>query len=152
MDAVHRARYVFDQALELGYNFHLLDVGGGFSPTLDGDGITFEKVASLLGPAIDKLFPPNIRVIAEPGRYYSAPAFTIATHIIARRTMLRTSYNGNIDGHIDKHVNGVATKDTKDETSGITNEIITNGNIINGAITNTNGNLAEGKPSYMCKH
>ncbi|CAG8584252.1 7136_t:CDS:2 [Diversispora eburnea] len=97
VDAVYRARYVFDQAERLGYNFHLLDVGGGFSPAFDEigkDNITFEKVASLLGPAIDKLFPSDVRVIAEPGRYYSASAFTIATHIIARRTTLHYINDG----------------------------------------------------------
>ncbi|CAG8582644.1 14821_t:CDS:2 [Funneliformis mosseae] len=90
IDAIHRARFVFDQATELGFNFHLLDVGGGFSFShKSDDGISFEKIAALLGPAIDKYFPPNIRVIAEPGRYYAAPAFTIATHIIAKRTVRR---------------------------------------------------------------
>ncbi|CAG8627553.1 279_t:CDS:2 [Ambispora leptoticha] len=88
-DAVYRAKCVFDQASELGFNLQLLDVGGGFSHERFGDGITFEKIAAVLGPAIDKYFPPNIRVIAEPGRYYAAPAFTIATHIIARRTVQR---------------------------------------------------------------
>ncbi|CAG8565491.1 9828_t:CDS:2 [Ambispora gerdemannii] len=86
-DAVYRAKCVFDQASELGFDFQLLDVGGGFSHEHFSDGITFEKIAAVLGPAIDKYFPPNIRIIAEPGRYYAAPAFTIATHIIARRTV-----------------------------------------------------------------
>ncbi|CAG8688245.1 2686_t:CDS:2, partial [Acaulospora colombiana] len=89
VDAVYRARSVFDQALETGFKFHLLDVGGGFSHVLDGDGITFERIAALLGPAIDKLFPSDVRVIAEPGRYYAAPAFTIATNVIARRIVLQ---------------------------------------------------------------
>jgi ornithine decarboxylase len=90
VDAIHRARFVFDQAAELGFNFHLLDIGGGFSFSHKSDiGITFEKIAAVLGPAIDESFPSNIRVIAEPGRYYAAPAFTIATHIIARRTVRR---------------------------------------------------------------
>ncbi|CAG8630091.1 9953_t:CDS:2 [Acaulospora morrowiae] len=90
VDAVYRAKSVFDQASKIfGFDFHLLDVGGGFSHALNGDGITFERIAALLGPVIDKLFPPDVRVIAEPGRYYAAPAFTIATHIIARRTVHR---------------------------------------------------------------
>ncbi|CAG8709477.1 28125_t:CDS:2, partial [Dentiscutata erythropus] len=93
IDAVHRAKFVFDQASELGFSLHLLDVGGGFSHSRNCDGITFEKIAAILGPEIDSLFPPNVRVIAEPGRYYAAPAFTIATHIIARRTVLS---NGDV--------------------------------------------------------
>lgn len=86
-DAVLRARAVFDQAEALGFNFTLLDVGGGFPGNDVKDGITFEKVAAILGPMVDQLFPPNIRVIAEPGRYFVASAFTICTHVIARRTV-----------------------------------------------------------------
>nr|CAG8625553.1 6129_t:CDS:2 [Entrophospora candida] len=70
VDAVYRAKYVFDKALNYGFNFTLLDVGA-------------------LSSAIDRHFPveTNVRIIAEPGRYYVAAAFTIATHIIARRAI-----------------------------------------------------------------
>jgi ornithine decarboxylase len=88
-DAVCRARKVFDEAEELGFKFTLLDVGGGFPGADVQDGITFEKVAAILGPAVDQMFPSDIRVIAEPGRYYVSSAFTICTHIIARRTVGR---------------------------------------------------------------
>lgn len=88
-DAVYRARKVFDEGQELGFNFTLLDVGGGFPGADVQNGITFEKVAAVLGPAVDKMFPRNIRVIAEPGRYYVSSAFTICTHVIARRTISR---------------------------------------------------------------
>jgi len=84
-DAVIRARNVFDQAAEMGFKFTLLDVGGGFPGADVQDGITFEKVAAILGPIVDRLFSKDIRVIAEPGRYYVASAFTVCTNIIARR-------------------------------------------------------------------
>lgn len=77
--AVEDARWVFDQATEAGHELHTLDVGGGFSDD------TFEKFAAILGKAVDDYFPANIRIIAEPGRYYVAQAFTLAAHIIARR-------------------------------------------------------------------
>jgi ornithine decarboxylase len=86
-DAVLRARKIFDQATQMGFNFTLLDVGGGFPGADVKDGITFEKVAAVLGPIVDRLFPADIRVIAEPGRYYVASAFTICTNIIARRSV-----------------------------------------------------------------
>lgn len=86
-DAVVRARNVFDQATEMGFNFTLLDVGGGFPGADVQDGITFEKVAAVLGPIVDRLFPADIRVIAEPGRFYVASAFTICTNIIGRRSV-----------------------------------------------------------------
>lgn len=80
--AVQDARFVFDQAGELGFNMHTLDVGGGFT----GDD-SFEPMAAVLSSALDEYFPPHIRIIGEPGRYYVATAFTIACHIIARRTI-----------------------------------------------------------------
>ncbi|KAI9495027.1 ornithine decarboxylase [Zychaea mexicana] len=88
-DAVVRARRVFDQAEKVGLPaFSILDVGGGFPSNNVKEGITFEKVAAVLGPAVDALFPPEVRVIAEPGRYYVASAFTVCTHVIGRRTVV----------------------------------------------------------------
>ncbi|KAI9276092.1 pyridoxal-dependent decarboxylase [Sporodiniella umbellata] len=84
-DAVMRARAVFDQAKTIGFDFTLLDVGGGFPGSDIKDGITFEKVAAVLGPIVDSLFPSHIRVIAEPGRYYVSSAFTLCTGVIGRR-------------------------------------------------------------------
>ncbi|OJJ83870.1 type III PLP-dependent enzyme [Aspergillus glaucus CBS 516.65] len=77
--AVQDARMVFDQAVEVGHELHTLDVGGGFSHD------TFEKFAGYLGEALDAYFPPHVRIIAEPGRYYVANAFTLAANVIARR-------------------------------------------------------------------
>ncbi|KAF9326613.1 hypothetical protein BG006_009975 [Podila minutissima] len=87
-EAVVRARRVFDQATEHGYHFRFLDVGGGFPSAHVTDGITFEKVAAILGSTVDALFGPEVRVIAEPGRYYVGSAFTLATQVIARRTIV----------------------------------------------------------------
>jgi ornithine decarboxylase len=96
----------------LGFDFHLLDVGGGFSFSHKSDGgITFEKIAAVLGPAIDKHFPPNIRVIAEPGRYYAAPAFTIATHVIAKRIVCRDTKEEYVPNVNADQNNTLATKD-----------------------------------------
>ncbi|CAG8453328.1 5303_t:CDS:2 [Rhizophagus irregularis] len=112
IDAIRRARFVFNQASEMGFDFHLLDVGGGFSFSHKSDeGITFEKIAAVLGPAIDKHFPPNIRVIAEPGRYYAAPAFTIATHVIAKRTVCRDGNEEYVPSMNVDQSNVLATKD-----------------------------------------
>ncbi|KAF9364563.1 hypothetical protein BGX34_001174 [Mortierella sp. NVP85] len=88
-EAVIRARRVFDQAKNYGFEFNFLDVGGGFPSAHITEGITFEKVATILGSTVDALFGPEVRVIAEPGRYYVGSAFTLATQVIARRTIRR---------------------------------------------------------------
>ncbi|KAL4878436.1 pyridoxal-dependent decarboxylase [Aspergillus karnatakaensis] len=79
LKAVQDARLVFDQAAEIGHELHTLDVGGGFTQE------TFEKFAGVLSEALDTYFPPHIRIIAEPGRYYVCTAFTLAANVIARR-------------------------------------------------------------------
>jgi len=80
-NAVRDARDVFDQAAMLGYNFHTLDVGGGFM------GDSFEMAAAALSGAIEEYIPSSVRIIAEPGRYYVTSAFTVACTVIARRTV-----------------------------------------------------------------
>jgi ornithine decarboxylase len=77
--AVEDARTVFDQAAAVGYSLHTLDVGGGFTSDL------FESMAGVLSDALDALFPPSIRIIGEPGRYFVARAYTLACSVIARR-------------------------------------------------------------------
>ncbi|KAL1965925.1 hypothetical protein VTN77DRAFT_5058 [Rasamsonia byssochlamydoides] len=79
LKAVQDARWVFDQAAEVGHELHTLDVGGGFCED------TFERFAAILSQALDTYFPASIRIIAEPGRYYVAGAFTLAANVIARR-------------------------------------------------------------------
>lgn len=77
--AVEDARVVFDQAEATGLSLKVLDVGGGF--TAEG----FESMANTLNQALEDNFPPSVRVIGEPGRYYVSSAFTVACQIIARR-------------------------------------------------------------------
>jgi ornithine decarboxylase len=81
LKAVQDARTVFDQATAAGFDLRMLDVGGGFVSE------TFETFADALTEALDEHFPPHIRIIGEPGRYYVANAFTLATSIIARRAV-----------------------------------------------------------------
>ena len=79
--AVKDARYVFNEAKNYGFELKNLDVGGGFM------GETFEEMAHVLSRALDEHIPSHVRIIAEPGRYYVSSAFTIASNVIARRTI-----------------------------------------------------------------
>ena len=86
-DAISRARSAFDFGAAAGFTFTLLDIGGGFEDA------TFEKSASVLTEAIVAYFPDrrDLQLIAEPGRFYVAKAFSLATNIIARRAPLSQS-------------------------------------------------------------
>ncbi|KAL6879102.1 pyridoxal-dependent decarboxylase [Trichoderma novae-zelandiae] len=81
--AVVDAHTVFRQARAYGFHLRVLDVGGGFC------GETFETMAAVLDDALAEFFPSGcgVDIIAEPGRFYVATAFTIACNIIARRTV-----------------------------------------------------------------
>ncbi|KAI8361849.1 ornithine decarboxylase [Mortierella sp. GBAus27b] len=103
-EAVVRARRVFDQAKNYGFKFNFLDVGGGFPSAHITEGITFEKVAGILGPTVDALFGPDVRVIAEPGRYYVGSAFTLATQVIARRTINREAVESHEQEQSPSHM------------------------------------------------
>jgi len=81
MKAVQDARAVFDQAATFGYHLHNLDVGGGFCSE------TFDEMSAVLSAALDEHMPSHIKIIGEPGRYYVSSAFTLASHVIARRTI-----------------------------------------------------------------
>jgi ornithine decarboxylase len=83
-EAIKLARSVFDEAEKEGFKLTLLDIGGGYPGADDGD-LTFEEAVEGIGPLLDKLFPPEVKVIAEPGRYFCTSCYTLAVTIISRR-------------------------------------------------------------------
>jgi ornithine decarboxylase len=83
-DAIRRSRMAFDMGREVGYEFSMLDIGGGFEDA------TFDATALTISNAINTYFPnrkeTGLRIIAEPGRYFVSKAFSLATNVIARRS------------------------------------------------------------------
>jgi len=82
-DAVSLAKEAFTMGKEAGFDFNLLDVGGGFEDD------NFERTAAILRAALLAHFTDEIRtgleIIAEPGRFFVSKAFELVTNIIARR-------------------------------------------------------------------
>ncbi|XP_067389882.1 antizyme inhibitor 2 isoform X2 [Emydura macquarii macquarii] len=80
------ARLVFEMGAELGYRMYLLDIGGGF-PGTDNSKVRFEEIAAVINSALDLYFPEGcgVEIIAEPGRYYVASAFTLAVNVIDKQ-------------------------------------------------------------------
>jgi len=94
-DAIAVARKVFDEAAEVGYKLHFLDLGGGY-PGLDGvDGAPFEQSAAVIRQSLADMFPEGVRFIAEPGRYVVAASNTLAVSITSRRAILPHYKNPN---------------------------------------------------------
>lgn len=94
--AIASARAVFEMGEKAGYHFDLLDIGGGF-PGQKTSKISFEEICSPLRLALDMYFPESmgVRIIAEPGRFFVASAFTLAVNIIAKRVLSRDDLSGD---------------------------------------------------------
>ncbi|KAJ3012322.1 UNVERIFIED_CONTAM: Antizyme inhibitor 1 [Siphonaria sp. JEL0065] len=109
-DAVRAAAGVIEAANDFGFEFSMLDIGGGF-PCNGADGLTFKEIVSVVRPAIDELIPSHIRVIAEPGRYYAASAFTLATNVVARRVV---ALAGKVENMVDSAIHVQPPSATED--------------------------------------
>uniref|UniRef100_A0A182RVB0 ornithine decarboxylase n=1 Tax=Anopheles funestus TaxID=62324 RepID=A0A182RVB0_ANOFN len=92
-DAVKIAKDLFDYAKTLGYEFSLLDIGGGFP----GDNNKpIDRYAKAVNVAIDHYFPAelDIRIIAEPGRFYVASAVTLVSFVDSKRVLKEKQPDG----------------------------------------------------------
>lgn len=79
--AIEKARHVFELGFKLGHNFHILDLGGGF---------TKENIAAAslsIHAGLNNYFQDvkHLEVIAEPGRFFSASTMCIVCNILGVR-------------------------------------------------------------------
>jgi len=84
--AIRSAKRVFMEAEEVGYNMSILDLGGGW-PGNNTQKIDFRVIANAIRPVLDDLFPAEVEIIAEPGRYFVAASHTLAVNVFAKRTV-----------------------------------------------------------------
>lgn len=86
--AIAAARDLFEYGASLGYQFSLLDIGGGFP---GNKGSNIDKIAEVINKSLDEYFPEGcgVHIIAEPGRYFAASAYTLATNIHTLREVPR---------------------------------------------------------------
>lgn len=72
-DALIKCAELFRYGSMLGYNFTLLDIGGGF-PGATGSDNQFELMSAKILETLDLLFncssSPGLKVIAEPGCFF----------------------------------------------------------------------------------
>ncbi len=74
---------VFKEAQDRGYTkMNLLDIGGGFPAPYDSSVKPFRELAKVINTEIERLFPKNIQILAEPGRFLAATAgYSVASVI-----------------------------------------------------------------------
>ena len=76
---------IFKEAQDRGYTkMNLLDIGGGFPAPYDATVKPLKYLAKIINSEIDRLFPKNIQVLAEPGRFLVASAGYAVSKIIGK--------------------------------------------------------------------
>ncbi|CAK8679921.1 unnamed protein product [Clavelina lepadiformis] len=86
--AIGDAKTLFDFAKTVGFKFDVLDIGGGF-PGSDHAPVKFSEFSNVIRHALNKHFPDenDVRIIAEPGRYFVDTAFKLMTNVVGKRKL-----------------------------------------------------------------
>lgn len=87
IEALKLARLVFDEAKKFGYTMNLVDIGGGF-PGLETGNLPLGVIGPDVAPIADQLFGPEVRIIAEPGRFFCTQSTTLAVTVVSKRERL----------------------------------------------------------------
>lgn len=75
---------VLHDARKRGYNVKIVDIGGGFPVPYDSRVPRFEKLAELIHAECTRLFPQDVDLIAEPGRFMVATAAVLVSQIVGK--------------------------------------------------------------------
>ena len=75
---------VMKEAKSRGHEIKILDIGGGFPAPYDRHVKPFSALAEKINTEIDRLFPRDIQILAEPGRFLVATAATSVARIIGK--------------------------------------------------------------------
>uniref|UniRef100_A0A182WAV9 ornithine decarboxylase n=1 Tax=Anopheles minimus TaxID=112268 RepID=A0A182WAV9_9DIPT len=81
--AIRTGRRIGDYAASIGFQFRVLDIGGGFVGDKDDN---IERYADYINRALDEFYPDSgLEVFAEPGRYLCDSAVTNITVVQGKR-------------------------------------------------------------------
>ncbi|MEI6569568.1 MAG: type III PLP-dependent enzyme, partial [Verrucomicrobiota bacterium] len=84
VQALEMASAVMKESKSRGHALKILDIGGGFPAPYDRHVKPFSALAKNINAEIDRLFPPDIQIIAEPGRFLVATAATAIARVIGK--------------------------------------------------------------------
>jgi ornithine decarboxylase len=85
VQALNLAAGIFQEAHDRGHpEVKILDIGGGFPTAYDQHVKPFDQLARLLNSEFDRLFPPRMEILAEPGRFLVASAATAVASVIGK--------------------------------------------------------------------
>ncbi len=75
---------VLEESARRGYPLKLLDIGGGFPVPYDTSARRFGELARVLNAEFSRLFPKELEIIAEPGRFMVATAAALVAEVIGK--------------------------------------------------------------------
>jgi ornithine decarboxylase len=84
VQALQLSANIFQEARDRGFQLKLLDIGGGFPAHYDEHVKPFRLLARRINSELDRLFPHNIEILAEPGRFIVATAATLIARVIGK--------------------------------------------------------------------
>lgn len=85
VQAINLAAGIFEEARSRGYTkMNLLDIGGGFPAPYDKTVKPFRELARKINAELNRLFPKDVQILAEPGRFLVATAGTAVVSIIGK--------------------------------------------------------------------
>ncbi len=84
MQALQLASSILKEASSRGHEIKILDIGGGFPVRYNNKAKSFKALAKKLNIEIERLFPENIQILAEPGRFMVASAGVLIAKIIGK--------------------------------------------------------------------
>jgi len=85
LQALQLSANIYKEAKLRGYaKMNLLDIGGGFPAPYDATVRPFRELAALLTRELKRLFPKEVQILAEPGRFLVATAGTSVASVIGK--------------------------------------------------------------------
>jgi len=84
MNAFNAASELLRTARGKGYNVRLINIGGGYPANYEGSDISFPEYGKRLSQELDRLFPKDIEIVGEPGRYLVAESAKLVVKVVGK--------------------------------------------------------------------
>src|SRR5882672_1344254 len=115
VQALNMAAAVMRESHSRGHEIKILDIGGGFPAHYDKHVRPFSQLARKINAEIERLFPRELEILAEPGRFLVATAATAVSRIIGKAVRdgkrcyyiddsVYHTFSGNIFDHCQYHL------------------------------------------------
>ena len=85
VQALNLTSNIFKEAKDRGYTkMNLVDIGGGFPAPYDASVKPFRELAKVINSEVERLFPKDIQILAEPGRFMVATAGYAVSSVVGK--------------------------------------------------------------------